>query len=94
MFRDKVRAQRGRVVTERAADDLFHFPFMKIKARSEHEIIVEGRGLSVECFSSGHHFATGNGKALRVRSDRYLFKRKKLNTLVALTVTLKFGPTI
>src|SRR5205823_14965016 len=34
--RDVIRAQRRRLVTETAADDLFHFALMQVYARTEH----------------------------------------------------------
>src|SRR5205814_2004549 len=51
LFGDKIRAQRRRIVAPGAADDLLHFAFVKIDARSEHANMLTRRVRRVECGS-------------------------------------------
>ena len=47
-FGDKIRAQRGRIVAQRAADNLLHLAIVEIDAGPEHRHKLTGRMSSVE----------------------------------------------
>src|SRR6266487_5308808 len=48
LLRDKIRAQRGRIATECASNDLLHLAFVKIDAWSEHVQNLTRRATRVE----------------------------------------------